>query len=242
MRVSLPLGRLLFFVCMFLIAVIVLIPMRLGLDWLGLDERGVAAREARGSVWNGLLTEAQFGGSDVGDVDAGLGFFPLLIGRARLSVARDAPEGEALGEFRGALSVAGVDFGIDDMTARLPVAEMFAPISMTALDLEDLTAHFENGLCVEAEGTVRAELIPNAAGLALPASATGAARCDEGALLLPMIGQSGMDQLNVRIDGSGAYSAELLVRPADDGMRDRLIAAGFQPTAGGYAIVANGAF
>ncbi|NNC72631.1 MAG: type II secretion system protein N, partial [Sphingomonadaceae bacterium] len=149
---------------------------------------------------------------------------------------------EALGEFRGALSVAGADFGIDDMTARLPVAEMFAPISMTALDLEDLTAHFENGLCVEAEGTVRAELIPNAAGLALPASATGAARCDEGALLLPMIGQSGMDQLNVRIDGSGAYSAELLVRPADDGMRDRLIAAGFQPTAGGYAIVANGAF
>ncbi|NNC71358.1 MAG: type II secretion system protein GspN [Sphingomonadaceae bacterium] len=97
MRVSLPLGRLLFFVCMFLIAVIVLIPMRLGLDWLGLDERGVAAREARGSVWNGLLTEAQFGGSDVGDVDAGLGLFPLLIGRARLSVARDAPEGEALG-------------------------------------------------------------------------------------------------------------------------------------------------
>lgn len=242
MRFRLPLGRSLFFLCMFILSMIVLIPLRLGLDWLAMDDRGIAAREARGSVWNGALTEAQFGDSEMGDVDAGLGFFPLLIGRARLSVSRDAAEGDTLGEFHGAVSVSGADFGIDDMTARLPVAATFAPVPIAALNLEDLTAHFENGLCVEAEGTVQAEIATNLSGISLPAAATGAARCDEGALLLPLIGQSGMDQLNVRIDGNGAYTAELIVRPADDAMRDRLSAAGFQPAAGGYAMVANGTF
>lgn len=88
MRIALPMGRTLFFVCIFLLAMLVLIPLRFGMDWLGLDERGVAAREAQGSVWNGRLVEAQFGDAAVGDVDAGLGFFPLLIGRARVAMAR----------------------------------------------------------------------------------------------------------------------------------------------------------
>jgi hypothetical protein len=45
MRVRLPLGRTLFFVCAFLFALIALFPLRLALDWLSLDERGFAARE-----------------------------------------------------------------------------------------------------------------------------------------------------------------------------------------------------
>ena len=49
MRIRLPLGRSLFFVCAFLFALVALLPLRLALDWLGLDDKGFAAREARGS-------------------------------------------------------------------------------------------------------------------------------------------------------------------------------------------------
>lgn len=240
MRFRLPLGRSLFFLCAFLLALVATIPLRLGLAWLDLDERGVAAREARGSVWGGALVESQFGEAALGDLDAGLGFFPLLLGRARISVGREA--GDGADQFRGAFSVAGADFGIDDLRGRLTATELFAPLPVAALDLDDVTAHFENGLCVEAEGAVRAELAAAPAGLTLPSSLAGNARCDEGALLLPMIGQSGMEQLNLRIDASGGYVLELAVRASDDAMRERLAAAGLVPGPHGYAMSISGSF
>lgn len=242
MRIALPLGRSLFFLCMVVIALLASIPMRLGFDWLGIDDRGIAAREARGSVWNGELSEAQLGGAAVGDVDAGLGFLPLLIGRARVAIEREAAEGQLTGGFQGALSVSGSDFGIDGLTANLPVADLFAPLPITTLHLEELSARFENGLCVDAEGTARADIAGTLGGIPLPATAAGAARCDQGQLLLPMIGQSGMDRIEIRIDGSGRYSAQVIIRPADAGLRERILAAGFRPVSGGYAIGAEGRF
>jgi general secretion pathway protein N len=77
MRVRLPLGRSLFFVCAFLFALIALFPLRLALDWLALDERGFAAREAKGSIWFGGLSEAQFGTVALGDLTAELRTLPL---------------------------------------------------------------------------------------------------------------------------------------------------------------------
>lgn len=105
-----------FFLCVFVLAILVLLPMRLGLNWLGVDERGIAAREAQGSVWNGRLIETQFGDAAVGDVDAGLGFFPLLIGRARVATERSGTEPGTLGDFSGA------------MKAQAPVARLRAAV------------------------------------------------------------------------------------------------------------------
>src|SRR3546814_7791963 len=61
MRFRLPLGRRLFVLCAILFALVALFPLRLALDWLALDERVFAAREAKGSLWLGALSEAQFG-------------------------------------------------------------------------------------------------------------------------------------------------------------------------------------
>ena len=47
MRIRLPLGRSLFFLCAFLFALVALLPLRLALDWLGLDDKGFAARGRR---------------------------------------------------------------------------------------------------------------------------------------------------------------------------------------------------
>lgn len=242
MRIALPMRRTVLFVCIFLLALLVLIPMQHGLGWLGMDERGIAARETQGSIWNGRLVEAQFGNTAVGNVDARLGFFPLLVGRARVAMARSGSDADAFGDFRGAMSVSGGELGLDDMQASLPAAMLFAPLPITALELEDVTVHFDDGLCAEAEGFVRARLGGNLGGAALPDMVMGNAQCDAGAVLLPLISQSGMEQLEVRISADGSYVAEFRMMAVDDNTRERLTLAGFTPGPNGYALTVQGEF
>jgi len=242
MRIRLPLGRSLFFVCALLLSLAALIPLRLGLAWLGLDQNGVAAREARGSVWNGALTEAQFGGSELGDLRAGLGLSPLLIGRARVAVERTAGDASAApqDQLEGAVTVTRRGFGFDDFRARLGAGNAFSPLAMRALALDDVSVRFENGLCVAAEGLVSAELGGELGGIALPSSLSGNARCDEGALLLPLTSQSGMEQLNLRLGAAAVYTLELIINPGDEAQAARLANAGFAPGPSGYIFTLAG--
>ncbi|GAA3263359.1 hypothetical protein GCM10020258_28610 [Sphingomonas yabuuchiae] len=60
---------------------------------------------------------------------------------------------------------------------------------MTTLALEDVTVRFRDGVCEEAAGRVRATVVGEAGGLPLPPMMMGTARCEAGALLLPMTGQ-----------------------------------------------------
>jgi general secretion pathway protein N len=238
MRVRLPLGRSLFFVCAFLFALIALFPLRLALDWLALDERGFAAREAKGSIWFGGLSEAQFGTVALGDLTAELRTLPLLIGRARVELRREeGPE-----RFQAGASVTRHGFGIEDMTGRLDIGSAFAPLPIASLDVTDVSARFVDGQCAAAEGNVRAGVAGEVAGFALPGGLSGNARCDEGALLLPLVSQTGMEALNLRLFESGRYEVELAVRPLDDTMRDRLIGAGFLLSSNGYVLRSSGEF
>lgn len=238
MRFRLPLGRRLFFACAFLFALAALLPMRLALDWFALGERGFAAREANGSIWFGALREAQFGTVALGDLEARLRTLPLLVGRARVDLERR----DEANRFQGSVTVSRHGFGVDDMTARLDIGSALAPLPIAALDLADVSARFADGLCSSAEGLVTASLAGDVGGLSLPGGLSGNARCDEGALLLPLVSQTGMEALNIRLFDDGRYGVELVVRPGDDMMRDRLIAAGFALTTGGYALSAEGTF
>jgi general secretion pathway protein N len=239
MRIRLPLGRTLFFALAFLFALVALLPLRLALDWLSLDERGFAAREARGSIWLGALSEAQLGSMPLGDLQASLRTLPLFVGRARVDLKRTDDQRP----FEGAATVSRSGFGIDDVNGAVEVGSVFAPLPIASLDLGDVTAHFDDGLCVSAEGLVKATVAGDVAGLSLPGGLSGNARCDEGALLLPLASQSSMEALNVRLREDGRYQVELAVRPSDDSMRDRLIAAGFAlAPAGGYALRLSGEF
>ena len=111
-----------------------------------------------------------------------------------------------------------------------------------ALELNDVTAHFADGLCTSAEGLVKANVPGDIAGVALPGGLSGNARCDRGALLLPLASQSGMEALNIRLFEDGRYEIELAVKPADDAMRDRLIQSGFALGTNGYALRVRGTF
>lgn len=235
MRFRLPLGRTLLFVCVFLFSLVGLFPLRIAIDWLALDERGFAAREAQGSVWLGALSEAQFGSIALGDLQASLRTFPLVLGRARVDLIRD----EEADRFEGAATVSRHSFGIDDMTARLDIGSALAPLPIASLDLSDVTVRFADGLCVSAEGMVKASVAGDLAALPLPGGLSGNARCRESALLLPLVSQTGMEALNLSLFEDGRYSVELAVKPMDDRIRDRLILSGFALGANGSYVLRN---
>jgi len=241
MRIRLPVGRTVFFLGAFFLALVALLPMRLAMDWFGLGERGVAAREVQGSVWYGALKEAQLGTVGLGDMTARLHGLPLLIGRARIGLNRS--EGAPADDFRGAATVTRNSFGLDDVTGRLQLtAGALGRLPLTQVDLGDVTARFENGQCVEAAGTVRAMVAGDVAGIALPAGLTGAARCDAGALLLAMASQSSMETVEIRMFGDGRYQANVLIRSTDATLRDRMTAAGLSVTPQGYGMTVGGQF
>lgn len=238
MRIRLPLRRTVFFLAVFFFAIVALIPLRLAVGWFGAAGRGLAAREAEGGIWLGMLKEAQFGPVPLGDVQARLNLLPLFLGRARMSLARD----EAHGRFEGAVTVSRHSFGVDDLTGQLQVGALFAPLPVASLDLDDVSARFSGGLCESAQGQVRAGLSGQIAGIALPSGLRGNVRCAEGALLLPLASQSGMEQVNLRFGSDGRYRADLVIRPSDDAARAGLAAAGFTLTRAGYVRRLDGSF
>jgi general secretion pathway protein N len=236
MRFRLPMRRAVFFLAAFAFALVALIPLRVAAGWFG--PGGLAAREANGSIWLGVLKEAQFGPVALGDVRARLNVLPLLIGRARLSLSRD----EADGAFEGALSVARHSFALEDLTGQIRTGTLFAPVPVGALDLDDVSVAFVNGLCDSAEGRVRATVAGEMSGIALPGGLAGDVRCAQGALLVPLASQGGMGQLNLTIRADGAYRLDLVVRQTDPSLAPRLTAAGFRLSGEGYTRRIEGHF
>ena len=239
MRIRLPVRRTVFFLAAFALALLVLLPLRLAAGWFDLGGKGLAAREAEGSLWLGRLREAQFGPVILGDVDARLNVLPLFLGRARLSLHRDEAAG---GLLDGAVLVTRHSFGLEDLTGQLRTGTLFGPLPIATLDLDDVSIHFQGDQCESAEGQIRAGLSADVAGLGLPTALGGAVRCQDGAAMLPLAGQSGMEQLNLSVRASGRWRAEIVLRPTDPATIQRLTAAGFVPGAGGYVRRIDGSF
>jgi general secretion pathway protein N len=239
MRIRLPLGRSLFFLCAFLVALVALTPLRLALGWLALDDKGVSARKANGSVWLGGLTEARIGDAPIGDLSTRLSPIQLLVGRARIDVSNRA---DGRGRMEGGIGVTRNSFGVDDLTAAIPVAAVFAPLPIDTLDLSDVSVRFQDGQCARAEGQVKAMLSGDIAGINLAQGLTGNARCEGGALLLPLRGQSGMERIALKLFEDGRYALDLTVQPTDPALGQRLGASGFRQTAQGYVFGLEGRF
>jgi general secretion pathway protein N len=199
--------REIFFLCALLFSLAALLPLRFALGGLGYGDKGLAAREATGSVWLGALADARLGNAALGDVGTRLRFLPLLIGRARLDLEQ-ADDG-----LKGGVTVSRHGFGIDDVTGRIeapPLPDLPSP----TLDLADLSVRFADGLCVHAEGLVKARFAGEFGSVPLNAGFSGEARCDGQALLLPLVSQSGSDRLEVRLFADGRYRIDAALRPA----------------------------
>jgi general secretion pathway protein N len=155
---------------------------------------------------------------------------PLLLGRARLSLSREGADGG----FEGAVSVSRHSFGLEDATGEVRTGAAFAPVPINALALDHVSIHFASGQCESAEGRVRATTAGELAGIALPAGLAGDLRCAEGALLVPLSGQSGVGQLELSLRADGSYRIDLILRQPDPTLAPRLAAAGFAPSAEGW--------
>ena len=230
MRIRLGTDRRTLFLAMFVGALLISLPLRLVLGWAGLDDQGFAAREVRGSVWSGRLSEARFGDLALGDLDARVSPLALLIGRAR--VALESRSGNAPSTLSGTVELSHGRAGVIGATGPIEPGSAFAPLPVTALNLDEVSVRFVDGACEAAEGRVRAEISGTFLGAALPGAVSGTARCDGGALLLPLVSAAGTEGAALRLWADGRYRAELTLVPNDPAIATRLDTAGF---------VANGA-
>lgn len=229
MRIRLTTNRRTLFLAMFVVAMLALLPLRLALGWAGLDDQGFAAREVRGSVWSGRLSEARFGDLALGDLDARVSPLALLIGRARVALESRNGGAQALS---GTVELSRNRAGVIGATGPIEPGAAFAPLPVTALNMDEVSARFVDGACEAAEGRVRAEIAGTFLGATLPGAVSGTARCDGGALLLPLVSLAGTEGAALRLWADGRYRAELTLVPSDPAVATRLDTAGF---------VANGA-
>ena len=237
MRVRLATGRAALFGAMLFAALLLFVPLRLVLGLFGLGDEGLTARRVDGGLWGGRLVEARFGDVALGDAGAQLAFWPLFLGRARVEL-----DGEGPRPLHGAVTVGRHGFGIDDMTASLATGQLFAPLPVTALDLDDATVHFRDGQCDSADGRVRATLAGEAAGVPLPSTLSGPARCEAGALLLPLTSSAGTETATLRVFGDGRYRVDFALRSPDPAVAPKLEQAGFIAGPDGYRLGVEGRF
>jgi general secretion pathway protein N len=238
-RIRLRTGPAALFGAMLLIMLIVFLPMRLALGWFGAGEQGLAARRVGGTIWGASLSEARLGDLPLGDIRARLSPLPLFVGRGTLALTGAAGAAPPLS---GEAFVSRHSFGVDDLTARLATGAAFQPLPVTALDLSALSFRFEDGRCIAAAGRVRADLAGDVGGIVLPGSVEGPARCEAGALLLPLASVAGTEAIVLRITGDGRYQADLSVRSTDPLAAQRLAAAGFVSGPEGYRLSVEGSF
>lgn len=238
--IRLATGRRALFLAFFAAAMLAFLPMRLVLGWMALDDQGFTAREVRGSIWSGALAEARFGELALGDLSAGVDPLRLLLGRARIALSGSGEGGDA--RLSGAVEVSRSRAAILDASGPIAPGAAFAPLPVTALALDDVSVRFADGVCEAADGRVRADIAGTLFGQPLPGMVSGSARCDGGALLLPLVGAAGQEGVALRLWADGRYRAELTLVPTDPAAGARLDAAGFTANGAARMLAVEGRF
>jgi general secretion pathway protein N len=210
------------------LALILLLPLRLALG-LAMPE-SVTARSVEGSVWSGRIADLNVGPLPLGTVDAALEPLPLAIGRAQFAIAR---EGFAARVAPGRVSNANGSVLLPDGLGGLPV---------TSLGFGDFTAVIANGQCSEAKGTLSLTLASLGPLLPDALTLTGQARCEKGALVVPMRGPQGMERLTLRLGGDGRWQADLVLSGLPQETADALKSSGFDARPGGIGLGTSGSF
>ncbi|ODT85451.1 MAG: hypothetical protein ABS86_06170 [Sphingobium sp. SCN 64-10] len=208
------------------VALLITWPLRAAFSIFGLKDMGVAARSLRGPIWWGGAEELQIRGAQIGTVDVLLNPLQLLIGRVRINIIRQLGTPE---DISGAITIGLGGRGIDDVTGALALAAPLAPLPVSRVEFEGLSVHFSGGQCIDAQGRVRARVPALISGLSLANGLSGEARCAGTAVELPLVSQSGQEQLNIRVSADGSYQATMRVRTTDGLLSAALGANGFRP-------------
>ena len=214
------------------------LPLRLAVAWAGVSDRGVSARAVGGTIWSGRLDGLRVGALDVGTLDVGHNPFALLAGRASMRFDR---VDDAAAPFGGRIVRGFGGFAVQD------VAGSVAGGSIAGLPIERVTfvkfdAQFNDERCLRAGGEVRAELGLRIMGLSLRHGLAGTARCEGGALLLPLAGESGMERATLRLWPDRRYQLQIGVSDPDPLVAAALARGGFVNRGGGWVREVRGQF
>lgn len=216
-----------------LVAVLVFMPLRTIFGGPGLS-----ARKVEGIVWDGSIRDLRVGRISVGDVNARLHFWPILIGRAQISLSRgDAPLAPGI---TGSVTRRIGGFEVKDFKATLPVQTLLAPLPAENIELRDFSARFIAGRCAEAGGNIRLTMSNTIPGLDLSNGLLAIPRCEGGQLLIPLMSQSAMERVTIRFSGDGRYNATVFLEGDRPEHAALLTLAGFRTVAGGYRMVRKG--
>ncbi|MET0360469.1 MAG: type II secretion system protein N [Sphingobium sp.] len=221
----------------FLLALVGTMPLRLLFSLVDVEDLGIAARSVRGPVWWGAAEDLQAGPVRIGTVDVLLLPPQLLLGRARFDISRQKGLPD---DIVGALTAGIATQGIDDMSGTLPLGGALSPLPISAVEMQGVSIAFGNGRCVRAEGRMRALLSAGLPGMALANGLSGEVRCDGADLLVALVSQSGVERVELRVDGDGRYRGSMTVSGSDPAIAIALGAAGFRPAGGNQTLQVAG--
>ncbi|WP_109356391.1 type II secretion system protein N [Sphingorhabdus sp. EL138] len=221
-----------------IILALVFMPLKLAISIAGLEDSRFSAREISGSIWNGRIEQAQLGPFALGDLKAGVQFFPLLTGKVKMDLERPAVAGD-----KGLVATIGKQGNsllVENATTALSVGQTLAPLPASNITLDNVSVAFANGRCESASGKVRLSLDANIPGLDLKQGLLGNAMCEDGVLVLPLTSGSGMEELTMKLEGNGFYTARLFLNGNDRAWTLLLPTLGFRKVPSGYAIKVAG--
>ena len=213
-------------------ALVVTLPMRVALAWIGTDNAGVSAAAVSGSIWNGRLRSTQYHGAPLGDVEASLDPFALLSGERRVAVQ---------GTPGKATLVEGVSRGFEMADATIEVEHLRPSLSLRGrLLLENATLLFSGNRCQRAEGRITTDVLQLA--FSGPEVA-GTLSCTGDAATARLEGRAQDIEVSIvmRLDAAGRYQAETRIVSANPMVRGALALAGFSENGNGFTRSDEGA-
>ncbi len=225
---------LLIFLAVLVAALPLTVPLTVGLA-AGSGGR-LSFAEARGTIWRGEVRRAALGALNLGDLTVGLDPLALLTGQTRIAIR--ASGGDVKGA--GRISLTRRSPGVERFTGSVPLAALGLAGSLTGdLNVRDVTAVFDKGVCHKAEGQIAAVvngLGPN------PVALSGRPVCQGALLALPLAGTvEGMAlDLVVRVQADGRYRLDATVKTTDPAFGAILAAEGFSSVPGGYSRSSEG--
>lgn len=219
-----------------LIALAATFPMRLAMAWSAPGQ--VSARVIEGPVWNAAIYDLRAGALPLGDVAAKLRFLPLLIGRREIHVERAGPSG--ISEFAANGAGGSGWVRLSEVQGQVPLGDGFGSIPASALGFEAFHATMQDGRCSEAGGKISLIVSPITELMPGPVALSGTARCNKGALYVPMTGPSGMERLFLRLEPSGKWRADLVLAGLPVEVTTALLETGFSSRPGGIGITSEG--
>lgn len=218
------------------LALVCLFPLRVALAMSDLERIGFTARQVAGTIWYGRIGELNLRSQPLGTFEVRLDPLALLFGTVAMRFDRlDDPDGVLQGQL-----IAGMSRGVKDGNGRIAVGEMFAPLPIEAIDLQQVTVLFRRGACIRSSGRITPIIASPIPGLSFGSGLTGSLQCDGNRARIVLVSPGGGERIEFYVNSQGAYRAWMTVREAAPEASVALALFGFRPSPEGLTLSVRG--